>query len=100
MLQELPTLIRGHRAIDVGRGAVAEPGPVGLGIGVGEKTAEKLTGDFAPMMRFGMAIGKSEAATAVVITAGAILPEGLRHVERERGVVEADGIFVGEDPEH
>src|SRR5581483_7973096 len=52
------------------------------------------------MMGFDMGVGKGKIAAEVVIDAGPIDPCGWRlHVHSECSVVDADGVFVNEDPQ-
>ena len=46
-----------------------------------------------------MAVGKREAAGLVVVASRKIDPLRRLHAERERGIVEAFGVFIEQHPE-
>ena len=52
------------------------------------------------MVGFRMTVGKGEPATAVMVSAGRVVPERRFHAKSESGVVQPVDILIHQHPEH
>src|SRR6266566_2891689 len=91
---------RWHGPADVRRSALPHPKPVLPILRVGNmKLTALFLGAKQPAMALGVAICKGEAATAIVVDARNIIPDGRLHAEGKGRIIQVLGIFVHQHPE-